>query len=295
MLEILFQVIARITRIVTPIFVFIVLLNAGMKDHPKDIWSIMRTNKMYYLRLGFINCLLIPLLVWTILIILPLRDTFSTGIIIFFLCAGAPIVISYVSNLGSSSVYATGGMMLQLILSVALIPILLPTMLLLANLNLNQLIQNLFYTVVIPLCIGFAIGIFFTKIKVKVANPLKLAQKITMDMVIYGTLITNIPAILSLVGEFAITTGMILVFLSFFLGWAFERKNSNVAMKETTAFYFGQRNYAIASLIASYNFGSEVMLATTIVYAISLLQMKILGKILINRKNKKAIGSQVEF
>lgn len=279
--------ISTLTDIVTPIFVFTVCFNSGMSEHPFTVVKTINENRKYYLKTTLLTCLVFPLLVWGILSVLPLAQPFETGTLVFVVCAGAPIVISFVNSAGNKSLYATAGMIIQLLASLIVIPLLLPIMVSNVDIDMGLLVSNLIRTVVIPLTLGFLFTAYLQNIKTKIKPYVAKLQKNTMDIVIYGILITNIPGILSLIGDFAILTGICIVYLGFFLGYLAEKNNPNIAMKETSAFGIGQRNAAIALLIANGNFGNEVVLSTVIVYAIGLYQMKHLAKVLIKQKERK--------
>lgn len=284
LIQSLIEVIAQITAFITPIFVFIVCFNSGMSQHPKNVWETAKENIGYYSRVILASNIIYPLFVWGLMAVLPFPEFFKLGVLVFFICAGAPIVISFTQSAGNTSLYATAGMIIQLIASILIIPILLPLMVGGVEINMGILIWNLVKTVVIPLILGFILVVYWETLIPRIRPTVAKLQKLTMDIVIYGTLIRNIPNIIDLVGEFAILTGIILVYLAFYFGYWAERKNPNTAMRETTAFSIGQRNFAIASVIAMTNFPPEVMLATVIVYAIGLLQMRHLTTVLKRQK-----------
>ena len=293
LIQSLIEVIAQITAFITPIFVFIVCFNSGMSQHPKKVWKTANENMGYYSRLILASNIIYPLFVWGLMAVLPFPEFFKLGVLVFFICAGAPIVISFTQSAGNTSLYATAGMIIQLIASILIIPILLPLMVGGVEINMGILIWNLVKTVVIPLILGFILVVYWETLIPRIRPTVAKLQKLTMDIVIYGTLIRNIPNIIDLVGEFAILTGVFLVYLAFYFGYWVERHNRNTAMRETTAFSVGQRNFAIASVIAMTNFPPEVMLATVIVYAIGLLQMRHLTSVL--RREKTSLGRSEEL
>ncbi len=289
----LLGIVAQITTFITPIFVFIVCFNSGMSQHPKKVLKTANENIGYYSRVILASNIIYPLFVWGLMTILPFPEFFKLGALVFFICAGAPIVISFTQSAGNTGLYATAGMIIQLIASIIIIPVLLPLMVGGVEIDMGILIWNLIKTVVIPLILGFIIAIYWEELIPRIRPTVGKFQKVTMDIVIYGTLIRNIPNIIDLIGEFAILTGVILVYLAFYFGYWVERKNPNTAMRETTAFSVGQRNFAIASVIAMTNFPPEVMLATVIVYAIGLLQMRHLTTVL--KRQKSALSTAEEF
>lgn len=286
--------IASITSFITPIFVFIVCLNSGLSEDPRNVLKIFKENWKYYARLVLLSNILFPLFVWGLMNLFSFPASFTQAMLVFFICAGAPIVISFTQNAGNTGIYATASMIVSLVATIIVIPILLPIMIGDVGLDMISLIWNLVQTVVIPLVIGFSITIFLPSIKKTILPSIGIAQKITMDIVIYGTLITNIPNIIALVGEFAIVTGIILIYLAFATGYFATKSNLNTAMQETAGFSVGQRNFAIASLIATGNLNPEVMLSIVIVYSIGLLQMRHLTTVFAKQKTAKFVATEAE-
>lgn len=284
LISFILSIIASVTSFVTPIFVFIVCLNSGLSEDPRNVLGVFKENRKYYVRLVLVSNVLFPLFVWGVMSLLPFPAAFTQGMLVFFICAGAPIVISFTQSAGNTGIYATAAMIVSLVATIIVLPILLPIMIGNVGLNMISLIWNLVQTVIVPLVIGFSITIFSPNIKKTILPPIGITQKITMDIVIYGTLITNIPNIIALVGEFAIVTGIILVYLAFAVGYFTEKSNSNTAMQETAGFSVGQRNFAIASLVATGNLNPEVMLSIVIVYSIGLLQMRHLTSVFAKQK-----------
>lgn len=282
------SIVSTVTNFVTPIFVFVVCFNSGLSEDPRNIAGTLKENWKYFGRLVLISNILFPLFVWGIMGLLPFPVFFEQAMLVYFICAGAPLIISFTQSAGNRGLYATAGMIVLLIATVILLPILLPLMIGDINISMTSLIWNLIQTVVIPLTLGFLITVFLPKLKGKINPTTGFLQKVTMDIVIYGTLITNIPNIISLIGEFAILTGIILVYLALGVGYLSEKNNSDTAKRETATFANGQRNFAIASLIATANFPSEVMLSIVIVYAIGLLQIRHLTSVFKKQKGELA-------
>ena len=249
-----------ISSFAMPIFIFVFVFNSGLSEHPKTIFLTAKENWGFYLRLIIYNNILLPIGVWLVLQWLPIDPLYTNGLTIFFLTAGASTVIAFMMEVKLRSTYAVTSMILLTFMTVLVIPILLPFMIEGASITSFELVQSLVTSILLPLLIGMGLRLFFESFVDTIRPFILKAQKILLNVAIYGMMIGLIPELIQLIGSGVVVTGVGLVVLAFLGGYLIEVKNSSQSMKLTSGFVGGQKNGAVTFAVAINNFSDPNMI-----------------------------------
>lgn len=247
---------------IMPIFIVLLVFNSGISEHPKTILLTVKKNWAYFLRLILFNNIVLPLLIWFILQFIPIAPVYGIGFIILFLCAGASTVIAFVQSTNNKITYAVTTMILLTLSTVVILPILLPIMIEGAEITSRDLVGSLVASIVVPLASGSAMRLFFEKFALKIKPFTLKAQKIIMNIAIYGMMLGLLPELVQLVGSGVISTSIVIILSAALVGFLIEYKNPDKAMQLTSGFAAGQRNGAVAFAVVINNFSDPTIFLT---------------------------------
>lgn len=277
----------QVSQFVMPIFIFVLVFNAGMTEHPKTILSIMKEDWKFFLRLVLYNNLFLPLAVWFILQFLPLDPNFANALIIIFLTSGASTIIAFVQLTGEKMRYAVATMLLLTTVTIIAVPILLPMLIVGAEISPIALINSLLPSVVLPLVLGIAVRLISKSFSDKIRPYVQITQKIAMNIAIYGTVIGLLPQLVDLIGSGVILTGMLFVVLGFGGGYLMEIKNDDQSEIWTSSFAGGQKNGAVAISIVLTNFTDpDILLTVAVITALGTIVLTQVAKYIGNKRTE---------
>jgi BASS family bile acid:Na+ symporter len=275
----------QVSQFFMPIFIFVLVFNAGMTEHPKTIISTMQEDWKFFLRLVLYNNLFLPIAVWFILQFLPVDPVFANALIITFMTAGASTIIVFVQMTGEEIKYAVATMILLTTLTIIIVPVLLPVLIVGANVSPMELVSGLLTSVILPLVLGIALRVISSDTADKIAPYVQKIQTITMNIAIYGMIIGLLPQLIGLIGRGVILTGTILLLLAFGGGYLLEIKNDDKAEQWTSAFAGGQVNGAVAFSIVLSNFSNQnLLLAVAVISTIGTVIFTQIAKYINNGK-----------
>lgn len=201
-------------------------------------------------------------MLWLVLRLVPIEPVYAIGFVILFLCAGASTVIAFVQSAQHKITYAVTTMILLTLSTVIILPILLPIMIDGVDITSVDLIGSLVASIVIPLAAGSALRLSFEDFAVKIKPFTLKIQKIMMNIAVYGMMLGLLPELIQLVGSGVITTSIVIILGSAFIGYIIECTNSNKAMQLTAMFAAGQRNGAVAFAVVINNFSDPTIFLT---------------------------------
>ncbi|MCC5895488.1 MAG: hypothetical protein JJU16_08530 [Alkalibacterium sp.] len=248
--------------LIMPIFIVLLVFNSGISEHPKTIFETIKTNWGYFLRLVLFNNIALPVLLWVLLQFIPIDPVYTIGFVILFLCAGASTVIAFVQSTQNKITYAVTTMILLTLSTVVILPILLPLMIDGAEITSSELVGSLVASIVIPLAVGSALRLFIEDVAIKIKPFTLKTQKILMNIAVYGMMLGLFPELVQLVGSGVITTSIVIILSSAFVGYMIEMKNPDKAMQLTSLFAAGQRNGAVAFAVVINNFADPTIFLT---------------------------------
>lgn len=252
-------------QVFTPLFVMLLIFNIGFNQDPKMVGKVVMENKSYFAKLSLYNNVIIPLAVFGILQFLPLAQHHKDGLVVLFVCTGAPLAVALVKITGHRVTYATASILTLIAVTIIVSPILLPILIKGTNINVFNLVTGLIKEVAIPLILGLILQQFRHKLPENTGAFLEKLESISLNIFLVGMAIVHFPNIIGIVGEGAIVTGILLLFGAFFGGYLMD-KGEERERQLATAFASGQKDVAIAVSVAMNNFPeAQLMLLTIIV------------------------------
>ena len=208
------NIIYEISQFVMPIFIVVLVFNSGISEHPMTILKTIKENWFFYLKLILYNNIALPFIVWFILQLVPIDPIYINGLVLLFLAAGASTVIAFLQMSKKKVTYAVTTMILLTFMTVIFIPIILLILIEGAEITSLELVQSLVTSVLIPLVIGMGVRLFAESLVNKIKPYVQSAQKILMNIAIYGMMIGLLPEMIDLIGSGMIVTGTLMVLLA---------------------------------------------------------------------------------
>ena len=259
------------------------MITSGLGLTIPQIIEPFKNKKMVMLSL-IANFILVPLFAFGIVRILPVSEGVRIGIILLAVSGGAPFIPKIVETAKGRVGGAVGLMLLLLIVTIILMPLVVPLIFHGASISSWNIAKTLIYSMLIPLFIALFVKARFSDIAIRIQPFFAKLTNITVLVLFLAIVYLDIEVIASNVSALP-------VILIFFLG-AFgigyltggKSRNARIILSVGT----GLRNPTVAILVAGQYFSSEPMAAITplLVIIIGLLIMIPLA----TRIGKKAIS-----
>jgi len=203
------------------------------------------------------NFLFVPLFAFAIVSLLPISEGMRIGIILLSLSSGAPFIPMLVKRAKGPVASGIGLMLLLLVVTIFLIPIVVPIIFSGTEVSSIAIAQTLIFTMLIPLLLALFIRAYLPNI----------AQRIQP----FSAIVTNIAALILVITVAYLYTQMIVsnlhilpIILLFFLGClaigyltGWKNRNARIVLSVGTSL----RNPPVAILVASNYFSNEPMAA----------------------------------
>lgn len=284
--------IGKIANLTMPIFIFLMVFNAALIETLQSLLFTAKQNWKYFVRMIIVNNCFIPALFWLILSVLPMNPSYKLGILLYFFTAGGPFVLSLIDSSHLKTSLGTSGLIILLMATMLLFPFQLTFIAKGASITLQQIFIVLLKTAIIPLIAGLLMKQFLSFLTSTLFPFLKIAQKWTTNIVIYGMMVAYLPTIFEMVTNgalFALLLGSTFIGISFFIGYLFEIKNADDTAKFTAAFMAGQRNAGIALIVAASNLKDPALLSLVIIISsIGMIELKLFTKWVTRQINSNA-------
>ena len=246
------------------------MITSGLGLTIPQIIEPFKNKKMVMLSL-IANFILVPLFAFGIVRILPVSEGVRIGIILLAVSGGAPFIPKIVETAKGRVGGAVGLMLLLLIVTIILMPLVVPLIFHGASISSWNIAKTLIYSMLIPLFIALFVKARFSDIAIRIQPFFAKLTNITVLVLFLAIVYLNIEVIASNVSALP-------VILIFFLG-AFgigyltggKSRNARIILSVGT----GLRNPTVAILVAGQYFSSEPMAAITplLVIIIGLLIM----------------------
>ena len=234
------------------------MITSGLGLTIPQIIEPFKNKKMVLLSL-IANFVLVPLFAFGIVWILPVSEGVRIGIILLAVSGGAPFIPKIVETAKGRVGGAVGLMLLLLIVTIILMPLVVPLIFHGASISSWNIAKTLIYSMLIPLFIALFVKARFSDIAIRIQPFFAKLTNITVLVLFLAIVYLNIEVIASNVSALP-------VILIFFLG-AFgigyltggKSRNARIILSVGT----GLRNPSIAILVAGQYFSSEPMAAIT--------------------------------
>lgn len=264
-----------------PIFIFLTMFNVGLTQKPEDFKNYL-SQKDFFIRMLVTNFLIAPAVMWLMLQIFNPTDPTQIGLTIFSMTAGAPFLIK-LTQYSENDVALGATLMLVLVIgTIIFAPFLIPVAISGVDINGLQIFLTLARQLVLPIILGMVLHYFWKNFAEKIQPWVGKIGNIALWIVVVGILVGNIEGIMPLIGEGALTAGILFILIMTILAYFLSGTNNSDHLQEVGAIGTGQRNTAASMIIASGNFADtpEVLVIITMVNTIGLVMLIYIAKFL---------------
>ena len=234
------------------------MITSGLGLTIRQIIEPFKNKKMVMLSL-IANFVLVPLFAFGIVWILPVSEGVRIGIILLSVSGGAPFIPKIVETAKGRVGGAVGLMLLLLIVTIILMPLVVPLIFHGASISSWNIAKTLIYSMLIPLFTALFVKARFSDIAIRIQPFFAKLTNITVLLLFLAIVYLDIKVIASNVSALPV----ILIFFlgAFGIGYLTGGKNRNARIILSVG--TGLRNPTVAILVAGQYFSSEPMAAIT--------------------------------
>lgn len=214
------------------------------------------------------NFLVAPLAALALIQLLQLRGAMATGLLLVSLSAGAPGLPKLASFARVDIARATSLMLLLIVLTTLVLPLALPFVLEGASIGYGDVAPGLVLAILLPLAIGLLLRARRPRLADMAEPWFRRASTLSLAAVFLLTLTLNLRDLLRLLGSGGLLAGALLVLCCAAAGYALGRAAG--ASGWVQALGAGQRNIAVALLVAVINFGPQEIVFVVLFSIVSL-------------------------
>ncbi|WP_455368393.1 bile acid:sodium symporter family protein [[Eubacterium] cellulosolvens] len=256
------EILQALTGLAGLTFVVSSMLGMGVSLTIKQIIEPLR-NISLVVKILITNFILVPIVGYLIIFLIQLDEPLAIGLILLSTAAGAPFLPKLVQVAKGNIAFCVGLMTLLMVVTVIYVPIVLPILIPGVQVNPIDIARSLIILMMIPLAIGLLIKARYTSIADSLRPIMNQTSSFSLIALIVLAIPLNFNEIISLIGTGGILAIIILVLVTFALGYLLGGPNKDY--KRVTSLGTAQRNIAAALVIAISNFQDPNILAMIIV------------------------------
>lgn len=250
------------------LFVVTSMLAMGLSLTIPQIIQPLKNARLVILAL-LVNFVLIPLLAYGLLLVIPLEQSLSIGLILLATAGGAPFLPKLVQVAKGDIAFGVGLMVLLMVVTIIYMPLMLPLLLPGVSVNPWDIAQSLIVMMLIPLGIGLFVKSSLPETAVHYQPLLsKFSSMMILVLMVVG-LGLNVSNIINLIGTKGILVLVLFIVGSFAIGFVWGGRNPGI--RSTMGLGTAQRNVSAAIVVAAQNFSGTDTLTFILVGAIILL------------------------
>jgi BASS family bile acid:Na+ symporter len=262
-LQIIFQI-SILTFIVSS------MLSMGLNLTITQIVQPLKNTKLVILSL-IANFIIVPLLVYGIIYVIPLDEGEKIALILISVAGGAPFIPKLADIAKANVPFSIGLMLLLMVVTIFLMPIVLPYMLEGVKVDSWGIAKSLIITMLIPLILGLGIRAFFEKTALLIQPLFAKLTNLAMLLVIVTLVILNTNHLILMIG-YPLLAIFVFLIVSMLIGYFSVGKDKSI--KVVSALGTGQRNISAALLVATQNFDNPEI--TIMLVAVSIFGLFIM-------------------
>jgi len=265
-----------ITQLSALTFIITSMLAMGLSLTVKQIIEPLRNVKVVLLAL-LANFVLVPVLAYGVLLLIPLEQGLSTGLIIVACAAGAPFLPKLVQVAKGDAAFSVGLMTLLMVITVFYLPFVLPLLLPGASVNSWDIARSLIFTMLLPLSIGLFIKARYAEMAGHLQPTMSQISSLAIVLMMVGVLVLQFSTIIATIGTGGIVAALLFLVGSLAIGMLLGGKNP--AMRSVMGLGTAQRNLAAAMLVAAQNFSDQpnVLVMVMLVAILGLILLMVVG------------------
>ncbi|KAB1190584.1 bile acid:sodium symporter family protein [Haloferax sp. MBLA0076] len=215
------------------------------------------------------NFVLIPTVAYALVLVFPLSEGQSIGIILLATAAGAPFLPKLVEVAKGSIAFGVGLMVLLMVATVVYVPLVLPLLLPGVQVNPLDIASSLVVLMLIPLAIGLVVKARYDGIATSVEPVMSQTSTTALVFLTVLMLVLNFDNLVSVVGTGVILALFVFVAVSFAVGYVLGGPVAD--NKSVLGLGTGQRNISAALVVAAQNFQDPDVVTILLVGALVML------------------------
>ncbi|WP_440991781.1 bile acid:sodium symporter family protein [Haloarchaeobius baliensis] len=211
------------------------------------------------------NFVLIPLLAYLILLVIPLTDAQSIGLILLATAAGAPFLPKLVEFAKGDIAFGVGLMVLLMVVTVAYVPLVLPFLLPGVAVDPVEIASSLVVLMLIPLAVGLFVKARYEETAGWLQPKMSQVSSTALVFLVVLMLVLNFQTLISVVGSGLLVAFALLILTSFAVGWVLGGPKAGT--RPVLALGTAQRNVSAALVVGAANFEDPNVVVTLVVGA----------------------------
>jgi predicted Na+-dependent transporter len=215
------------------------------------------------------NFVLVPLLAYLILLVIPLEQSLSVGLIVLATAAGAPFLPKLVQGAKGNVALGVGLMVLLMVVTIIYMPLVLPLLLPGVSVNPWDIAKSLIVLMLVPLAIGLLVKSHSPDAAAQYQPLMAKASSLAILVLLVVGLGLNVSNILDLIGTGGLVALLLFIVGSLLIGMLLGGREPGV--RSVMGLGTAQRNVSAALVVTAQNFSSGDTLPFVLVGAILLL------------------------
>lgn len=264
------EVLDILSNLVSLTFVLATIISMGLSLTLTQIIRPLRNPRFVMIAL-LANFVLVPAAAYILIWGFSLDEASTSGLLLVSLAAGAPGLPKLAELAKADIAAATGLMVLLLVVTIIILPIALPFLITGVSVTFWDITSGLVFLILLPLVLSLFVRARYQEAAATFQPYFTRASNYSLVGLIVLMVVLNFNNIFDLLGSGGLLASLILVIVSVVGGYLLGGLGG--FDKVVQAFGAGQRNIAVAMVVATMNFGDDVMVMVVIYSLIGLIIM----------------------
>lgn len=211
------------------------------------------------------NFVIVPLLAYVILLVIPLTDAQSIGLLLLATAAGAPFLPKLVELAKADVAFGVGLMVLLMVVTVVYVPIVLPVLLPGVQVDPREIASSLVVLMLLPLAVGLFVRARYEALAETLQPTVNQISSTALVFLLVLMLILNFRTLISVIGTGVLLAFAILIVGSLGVGWLLGGPSTET--RPVVGLGTAQRNVSAALVVGAANFDDPNVVVTLVVGA----------------------------
>jgi BASS family bile acid:Na+ symporter len=211
------------------------------------------------------NFVLVPVLAYVILLVVPLTDAQSVGLVLLATAAGAPFLPKLVEMAEADVAFGVGLMVLLMVVTVAYVPLVLPLLLPGVAVNPLDIAGSLVVLMLVPLSVGLAVRARYAETAGRLQPSVNQVSTTALVFLVVLMLVLNVETLIGVIGTGALVAFAALIVGSLAIGWGLGGPAADT--RPVLGLGTAQRNVSAALVVGAANFDDPNVVVMLVVGA----------------------------
>jgi len=211
------------------------------------------------------NFVIVPLLAYVILLVIPLTDAQSIGLLLLATAAGAPFLPKLVELAKADVAFGVGLMVLLMVVTVVYVPLVLPVLLPGVQVDPREIASSLVVLMLLPLAVGLFVRARYEALAETLQPTVNQISSTALVFLLVLMLILNFRTLISVIGTGVLLAFAILIVGSLGVGWLLGGPSTET--RPVVGLGTAQRNVSAALVVGAANFDDPNVVVTLVVGA----------------------------